>query len=66
MNPTLKGQVFSVSISSLTGRSYSLQYTDRSSSTNWTSLPPVTGNGGTLLLTDPAATSSLRFYRVRQ
>jgi hypothetical protein len=46
------------------GRVYALQYKNSLTNLNWTSLPLRAGNGGVLLLTDPAASDPERFYRV--
>jgi len=56
---------FAVSVDSLTGNNYILEYTDDLASGQWTPLPAVAGDGTTLTLTDPSATSAKRFYRVR-
>ncbi|MGD0536673.1 MAG: hypothetical protein ABSC03_03390 [Verrucomicrobiota bacterium] len=55
----------SVTLLSVSGSSYTLEYKDSLSLTNWLTLPAVSGNGAALTLTDPAATNSQRFYRVR-
>lgn len=45
---------------------YTLEYSDQLPATTWTTiLPPKTGTGGHLLLTDPNPSQSQRFYRVR-
>ncbi len=63
-NPTDDANVFSFSLPSQSGKVYLLQYKDSLSDSNWTSLPLVPGNGDNLLLTDPTAANSQRFYRV--
>ena len=45
---------------------YLLEYKDSLAATNWSGLPAVAGNGALRVLTDPAATASQRFYRMRQ
>jgi hypothetical protein len=54
---------FTVTLPTLSGRVYALQYESSPTGTNWTSLPLRAGNGATLLLTDPAATDPQRLYR---
>lgn len=66
VNPVWSGNAFSVSLISQNNRVYRLESKDRLSDNNWIGLPLVAGTGGTLTLTDPAATGSQRFYRVRQ
>jgi uncharacterized repeat protein (TIGR01451 family) len=59
------GTNFTLSVTSVTGVSYTLQYKNSLSDTNWISiLPPSSGTGATLLLQDPSAMPSRRFYRV--
>ena len=60
------GSSFSVSLPTRNGRVYALEYKDSFDGTAWTALPLVAGNGGTLTLTDSAATAPQRLYRVRQ
>jgi hypothetical protein len=43
-----------------------LEYKNSFSDAYWTALPLVAGNGGVRMLTDTSATTSQRFYRVRQ
>jgi hypothetical protein len=50
----------------LSGKSYALEYKNSLSASNWTALSTNAGNGALRLLTDPAATASQRFYRMRQ
>jgi sugar lactone lactonase YvrE len=58
-------QTCRVTLQSNSGFSYTLEYKDALSLTNWLTLPTLTGNGAVLTLTDPAATNRQRFYRVR-
>jgi Regulator of chromosome condensation (RCC1) repeat len=64
--PTWKDGTFSVSAPTQAGKSYALEYKNSFSDTGWTPLPPVTGNGGLVTLTDPSAQGAARFYRVVQ
>jgi hypothetical protein len=57
--------VFGVPQQTIAGKRYILEYTDVLPSTNWTALPPVTGDGSVMMLTDPGATTPQRFYRLR-
>ena len=53
------------SLSSLTGLTYTLQYKDALTDSNWTPvLPGTPGNGGVIVLEDPGPLSSNRFYRI--
>ena len=57
---------FQISVSTLTGRLYILQYLDDLSQTNWTNLQSVNGDGNLHAFIDPSATTNnQRFYRVR-
>lgn len=56
---------FSVSVATVSGRNYSLEFKDALTASAWTALPAVPGDGTVKVLTDPAATASQRFYRVR-
>ena len=56
---------FGMSVSTISGRTYLLEYTDSLSSTNWIALPPLNGNGAVQTLTDPSPAAAQRFYRLR-
>lgn len=56
---------FQVSVPSLPGRRYVLEFTDRLPGSTWTALPGIEGDGTVLRLVDPGATNQQRFYRVR-
>lgn len=64
ISPVKNGPAFSVSLQTQTGANYTLQYRGLLSVTNWTSLPPIAGNGSMQVLSDAAAGNSNRFYRV--
>jgi hypothetical protein len=66
MNPARKGGQFSVLVQTLNRMSYTLEYKDSLSSTNWTALSTNAGNGALSVLTDPGAAGVQRFYRMRQ
>jgi hypothetical protein len=54
-----------ITINSILGLNYSLQYSDSLSASNWTTiLPPVPGTGASIILTDPAPSLTARYYRV--
>jgi alpha-tubulin suppressor-like RCC1 family protein len=57
---------FQYDVPSQSGRVYALEYKDSLTDGNWSALPLVAGNGGVITLTDPTATHSQRFYRVRR
>ena len=61
----LGGGTFGVTVPTVSGKTYILEYTDVLPGTNWVALPPVHGDGTTHQLTDPAPDSRQRFYRVR-
>lgn len=65
-NPTLSSNGFSFSIPTQSGRVYALDYKNNLTDPTWTTLPLVAGNGTNLVMTDPTATNSQRFYRVRR
>jgi hypothetical protein len=60
----LSGRTFSVSVETLNGASYTLESADNLTHSLWTPIQAVTGNGETMMLADPNATSGMRFYRV--
>jgi sugar lactone lactonase YvrE len=64
-NPTLSNGVFSVQLPTAPRWSYTLEFKNSPSESNWTALPPVTGDGTVKALTDPTASVPQRFYRVR-
>ncbi len=64
--PSLAGTRFSVSVPTVERHRYALEFKDSVSGTNWTSLSGIRGYGYgvTRRLTDSAAISAHRFYRV--
>jgi hypothetical protein len=65
-NPNLDANGFSLALPTQSGRVYLLEYKNSLSDSNWTLLPLIPGNGGTMLLADPTATNAQRFYQVRR
>jgi alpha-tubulin suppressor-like RCC1 family protein len=63
---SLRTNGFSVSLPARNGRVYQLEYTSTLTNPAWTALPLQAGNGGTLLLNDPAVPALQRFYRVNR
>jgi hypothetical protein len=62
-----QGSSFSLSVPTVRGRIYFLQYKDSLTDTNWVSPSAiVVGDGSVKALTDPAAMAPHRFYRIRQ
>ncbi len=65
--PRLQGSSLSVSIPTMEGKRYALEYQDSLASGTWTALPPVRGYGYGLVQTISApATNNVRFFRVHQ
>jgi alpha-tubulin suppressor-like RCC1 family protein len=64
-SPMRKGGEFSALLRTRHGKNYALEFRN-TFTTNWNSLPAVTGNGALRLLMDPSASTPRRFYRVRQ
>ena len=65
-NPTLSGSGFSLVVPSQSGRVYALEYKNNLSDASWESLPLTAGTGKSLVLIDPTATNTQRFYHVRR
>jgi uncharacterized lipoprotein YddW (UPF0748 family) len=66
LNAARIGSQFSALVQTLNRKSYALQCKVSLAATNWTDVTTTAGNGGLKVLTDPAATSLQRFYRLRQ
>ena len=66
VNPAWGPGGFRVSVPTISGKVYLLEYKNALADSNWTGLPLAAGNGGVITLTDPTANGSQRFYRVRQ
>jgi hypothetical protein len=65
-NAVLSNGIFNLSLPSESGRVYALEYKNSLTDSNWVALPLVAGNGTNLVVTDPTATNSQRFYHVRR
>jgi hypothetical protein len=65
-DPTVSANGFSVSVPTQSGRVYALEYKNSLTDVAWTPLPLVAGTGRERTLTDPTATGTQRFYRVRR
>ncbi len=63
-NSRLSGHAFSVSTPTIPYTTYTLQYADAMSPTNWRTGPSIGGDGALKTLTDASATNPHRFYRV--
>ena len=57
---------FSVTLRTQVGRVYALEYKDSLLSSSWTTLPLIVAKGSNSTLSDPTATVSQRFYRIRR
>jgi len=55
---------FSLSFASQQGQTYSIEYKRHWTDSTWSSLTVLNGDGGTLMVSDPATEQS-RFYRIR-
>jgi hypothetical protein len=64
-SPTLVSQTFIVPVSTVSGLNYTLEYKNAFTETAWTAVQTLSGTGGTITLSDGAATNAMRFYRVR-
>ncbi|MEY2428626.1 MAG: large repetitive protein, partial [Verrucomicrobiota bacterium] len=66
LSPAWKARRFTALAQTLNRKNYVLEFKDSLAATNWTSLPPVSGNGALRLLPDTNATVAQRFYRTWQ
>jgi uncharacterized repeat protein (TIGR01451 family) len=64
-NPRLVGHNFSVLTPTAVGPTYTLEYENSLTGGAWSAAQTLPGTGGVITLTDTAATSSARFYRIR-
>jgi hypothetical protein len=60
----LVGHTFSVSVTTVIGLNYTLQYKNAFTDAGWTAVQTLAGTGGTITLTDTTATNAMRFYRL--
>jgi hypothetical protein len=65
LRPSLTGGVFSVSVQSVNGARYTLEFKDSLADPNWQSGQVVQGTGAAITLNDDAASPTTRYYRVR-
>lgn len=66
-SPAYGNGVFSLSVTTTLGKSYTLQYVTGLTNTDWNSILPATAGDGTVkTLSDPGATNGQRFYRVME
>lgn len=65
-SPRVNGTTFSISVGTVSGKSYALQYKSTLADTSWVTLPSVPGDGTVQTLSDTNAVSNARFYRVTQ
>jgi uncharacterized delta-60 repeat protein len=65
LSPVRSSNTFLVSVATLAGKSYALEFKDALADSVWTPLPAVMGDGQVKVLQDTAATGVTRFYRVR-
>ncbi len=66
LSPTRNRSQFRALIQTLSCKHYALEFNNSVTASNWTALSTNTGNGQLRVLTDPNATTSPRFYRMRQ
>lgn len=65
VNPIVSNSVFTVSVATVSGKNYLLQFKDALTDAAWTPLPAIAGDGTIKALVDPAATGRQRLYRVQ-
>jgi len=63
--PVQTTESFRVSVQTVAGANYLLEYQSSLNQTNWTALLPVRGTGGVLTLRDTNRSGPRRFYRIR-
>ena len=66
LNPVRTPRTFSFLIQTLDRKHYALDFKDSLLATNWSPVSTNAGNGALELLTDRAAATTQRYYRVRQ
>jgi alpha-tubulin suppressor-like RCC1 family protein len=64
--PTLSGNTFGVSVQTLNGKTYTLQFKNFIDTTNWIAVATLPGDGNVHVLSDTNATAPQGFYRVIQ
>jgi uncharacterized repeat protein (TIGR03803 family) len=66
ISPKSSGRNFSLSIQSVNTGSYTLESKAAITDAQWAPIQTVIGTGGSIILSDTNAASSIRFYRVRR
>jgi hypothetical protein len=64
-NPAYTSGVFSVSVPTVPGQAYVLEFKDTIEGGAWSALPSRMGDGTSIVLVDPNSPGQTRFYRVR-
>lgn len=62
---SLDGGQFHVSVATVIGANYTLEFKNSLADPNWATVQTLPGTGGTVTLTDSAVTDSTRFYHIR-
>jgi uncharacterized repeat protein (TIGR01451 family) len=62
---TQNGANVTISFTTIVGPTYTLEYKNSFSDAQWTTAGSAPGTGSTVSITDPTATATTRFYRVR-
>jgi hypothetical protein len=66
LTPARQDNSVSLLVQTLYRKNYALEFKNSLADTNWIALPTVRGNGALRVLSDPDASVSQRFYRLRQ
>jgi alpha-tubulin suppressor-like RCC1 family protein len=66
INPGWQGSTFSVSLQTIAGKAYFLQSKSTPTDPVWSPVTAILGNGNIKSISDSTATTTSRFYRVRQ
>jgi len=64
VNPSFSNNAFRMSVASVAGKSYTLEFKNSLTDSTWTGLPAVPGDGTVKTLVDSSATVPRRYYRV--
>lgn len=65
LNPTLSGNAYSLSLVTVDGANYALQYKPSITQPNWSTVATTVGDGSVQKLTDPNATNGAKIYRLQ-
>ena len=63
--PIYSAGVFQLSVPTLTGKNYALEFSEQLPGTNWRQIQSLSGDDTVRVLTDSSATNQQRYYRVR-